>query len=152
MPYEKRPSGGIIIEASTVLTANWLGPWLEINGVTGDITLPGASPSKVDILTHRDVLTYGGFGQNGAGIAEVTDLAFDLLCDPMDSTFLSLIADMSSRAARDYRITFPPGGVTPVTTKWGVRGQVGMTNRGPLKGYLMSSVTVLANVIKFNVA
>lgn len=148
MAYTKRPSGGTIVERSTVTTANWLGPWAAIPGVTGDITLPGGQPSKIDITTHDDVVTYGGFRQNGAGLADTTDTAFELLLDPDDTTHQALMADFAARTARDYRITFPGG----VVKKYGTRGQIGISPRAELNGYLRAQVTILANVVNFNVS
>lgn len=146
MAYTKRPAGGIIIEYSSVLTANWLGPWVEVEGVAGTITLPGGSPSKVDITTHRDIITYGGFKQNGAGLIDVTDLAFMILADPDSAGYQFVLADMAARNARDYRITYPG-----VTRKHGVRGQISVAPSGDPADYLRSQCTVLANAVNFNV-
>lgn len=150
MPYEFRDGGGFIIEYASVLDPLFVGPWVEVEGVTGDITLPGVTPSKVDVTTHRGLLT-NKFTANAAGIGEVTDLSFDIFLDIMNVTHQQLLADIAVLAVRDYRITFPPGGVTPVTTKWGVRGGIGMTNRGVMKGKQMSTVTVMAQVVDFSV-
>lgn len=144
----KRPSGGTIVARSNVTTADWLGPWTQIAQVTGDITLPGGNPSKIDITTHDDVITYGGFRQNGAGLSDVTDPSFDILLDPDDAQHQALITDFQNRTARDYRFTYPGG----VTRKWGVRGQVSLASRAELNGYLRATVTILANVVNFNVA
>jgi hypothetical protein len=147
MPYTKRPAGGTKVERSTTTTADWAGPWEQIPGVTGDITLPGGQPSEVDITTHDDVLTYGGWRQKGAGLADTQNPSFDLLLDPDDAVHQALLADLSARTARDYRFTFPGW----VVKKYGVRGQVGMTKRAPINGYLMATVTILANVVDFDV-
>src|SRR5262245_59056830 len=147
MPYTKRPSGGTKIERSTTTTADWLGPWTQILGVTGDITLPGGTPAKIDITTHDDVLTYGGFRQNGAGLADTTDTSFELLLDPDDTGHQALYTDFTNRTARDYRITFPGG----VIRKYGTRGQLGISPRAELNGYLRATVTILANTVNFNV-
>ena len=148
MPYTKRPSGGTKVEVSQTTTANWLGPWTQIQGVTGDITTPGGTPSKVNITTHDDVITYGGFTQNGSGLADVNDLNFDMLFDPDDAGHQALLADFAARTVRDYRITFPG-----VTRKYGVRGQIGLGGgKAELNGYLHYTATVMANTVNFNVA
>ena len=147
MPYAKRPAGGILIERSTVTTADYLGPWQQIPGAAGDVTLPGGTPSKVDITTHDDVITFGGFKQNGAGLADTTDASFDLFLDPDDTVHQAMLADLAARTARDYRFSFPG-----VTRKWGTRGQLGITPKGEMNGYLKATVTVLSNTISHNVA
>lgn len=146
MPYTKRPSGGTVVSRSNTTTADYLGPWTAVAGVTGDITLPGGTPSKIDITTHDDVITYGGFRQNGAGLADTTDLAFDLLLDPDDAQHQALLVDLSARTARDYKLDFPG-----VTRNWGTRGQIGIGATAELNGYLKARCTVLANTLSFNV-
>ncbi len=148
MAYTKRPAGGIKIERCTATTTGWLGPWEQIPGAMATITLPGGTPTKVDITTHDDVLTYGGFKQNGAGLADVTDLQFTVLLDPDDTVHQALLTDLAARTARDYRITFPGG----VSRKWGCRGQVGFNPSGDINDYLKAQVTVLSNTISLNVA
>jgi hypothetical protein len=138
----------MVIARSNTTTLDFLGPWTAIALVTAtaSITLPGASPSKVNITTHDDVITFGGFIQNGAGLADVTDLSFEILMDPDDAQHQAMLADMAARTTRDYRITFPS-----ITRKWGVRGQIGMASSGDGTNYLRTTCTVLANVIRFNV-
>lgn len=148
MAFTKRPAGGIKIERATVTTSGWVGPWEQIPGAMATITLPGGTPTKVDITTHDDVLAYGGFKQNGAGLADVTDVAFTILIDPDDTVHQALLADLAARTARDYRITFPGG----VIRKWGTRGQVGVAPSGDINDYLKAQLTILSNVISFNVA
>jgi hypothetical protein len=148
MPYTKRPTGGTKIDRSNTTTADYLGPWTQIAGVAGDITLPSGTPSKIDITTHDDVITFGGFRQNGAGLADTTDLSFDMFFDPDDAQHQAMLADLSGKVARDYRITFPGG----VSRKWGTRGQIGISAMAEINGYLKAKVTVLANTISFNVA
>jgi len=145
----KRPAGGMIIERSNTTTLDWLGPWTAIGLVmaTSAITLPGGQPTKVNITTHDDIITYGGFVQNGAGLIDVSDLGFEILLDPDDSQLQSMQTDMINRTVRDYRIKFPN-----VTRKWGVRGQMAMGSSADGTNYLRSNVTVLANAINFNVA
>jgi hypothetical protein len=147
----KRAAGGMIIERSTVLsnfTSGWTptGPWTPIAQVaaTANITLPGAAPSKVNITTHDDIITFGGFVQNGAGLADVTDLSFEILTDPDDAQFKAMLVDMSTRAARDYRITFPG-----VTQKWYIAGQISVASNADGTNYLRSTCTVLANKVLF---
>lgn len=146
MPYTKRPAGGTIIERSTG-GLDWLGPWEEIDGTTGDYTLPGSQAAKVDITTHRDILTYGAIKQNGAGIADVTDPSFDILYDPDHAGHQALITAAKNRTVMDFRFTYPG-----VTRKEGVRGQLSIAKRAPIGGYLMLTVTILANAINDNVA
>jgi len=139
----------MIIERSNTTTLDWLGPWTAIGliAATSGITLPGGQPSKVNITTHDDIITLGGYVQNGAGLIDVTDLGFEILLDPDDAQLQAMQADMSARTARDYRIRFPA-----VTRKWGVRGQLAMASNADGTNYLRSTVTVLANAINFNVA
>jgi hypothetical protein len=144
----KRPAGGMIIERSNTTTLDWLGPWTAIGliAATANITLPGGAPSKVNITTHDDIVSTGGYVQNGAGLIDVTDLGFEILLDPDDTQLQAMQADMSARTTRDYRIRFPV-----VTRKWGVRGQISIASNADGTNYLRSQVTVLANAINFNV-
>lgn len=146
----KRVAGGMVIERSNTTTLNFLGPWTAIGliAATANITLPGGNPSKVNITTHDDIVSTGGFVQNGAGLIDVSDLGFEILLDPDDTQLQSMQADMLARTVRDYRINFP----SPVVRKWGIRGQISFASNADGTNYLRSQVTVLANVISFNVA
>jgi hypothetical protein len=139
----------MIIERSNTTTLDFLGPWTAIAVVsaTQSIALPGASPSKVNITTHDDIITFGGFIQNGAGLADVTDLTFEILLDPDDAQQQAMLVDVGARTARDYRIRFPG-----VTRKWGITGQLSMASSADGGNYLRTQCTVLANRISFNVA
>ena len=144
----KRPAGGMVIERSNTTTLDFLGPWTAIGliAATANITLPGGAPSKVNITTHDDIVSTGGYVQNGAGLIDVTDLAFEILLDPDDTQLQAMQADMSARTTRDYRIKFPG-----VTRKWGIRGQISIASNADGTNYLRSQVTVLANAISFSV-
>lgn len=146
----KRPAGGMILERSNTTTLDFLGPWTAIAQVaaTANITLPGGAPSKVNITTHDDVVAFGGFVQNGSGLIDVTDMTFEILLDPDDTQHQGLLADMAARTVRDYRIRFPVG----VTRKWGIRGQISLASNADGTNYLRTNVTVMANVVNFNVA
>ena len=144
----KRPAGGMIIERSTTTNPDFAGPWTAIGQIaaTANITLPGGAPSKVNITTHDDIVSTGGYVQNGAGLIDVTDLAFEILLDPDDAQLIAMQADMSGRVTRAYRIRFPG-----VTKKWGIRGQISIASNADGTNYLRAQCTVLANVISFDV-
>ena len=145
----KRVAGGIGIDRSNTTTLDFLGPWTAIALVsaTAAVTLPGASPTKVNITTHDDIVTYGGLVQNGAGLMDVTDLSFEIFLDPDDSQQQSMLVDMAARTARDYRIRF-----YGVTRKWGITGQISIAGTADGANYLRAQCTVMANRTSFNVA
>lgn len=146
MAYTKRPAGGIQFQRATTTTVG-ASTFETIPGFTATITLPGGQPTKVDITTHDDVLTFGRFKQNGAGLADVTDPGGTVLFDPDDTVHQAMLADFAAGTARDYRFIFPGG----IVKRWGCRGQLGISPNGDINGYLQAQVTVLANTVDFDV-
>lgn len=148
----KRHGGGMVWDIASTQGLSWLGPWTPIPQVTGPITLPGGTSTKIDITTHDDIVTYGRIKQNGGGLADVTDPGASILWDPDDTVHQKLLAAFQAGSVFQFRFSFPSS-TGAVTKKYGVQGQVSIGNgQADMNGYVTYPITVVANQINFNVA
>src|SRR5262245_20765953 len=148
MAITKRDGAGILVERATGTNLDWAGPWATLSGAMGTVPLPGGAAASYDATTHDDILAGQVTKQKRAAIADIPDLTFTVMWDPMAAEHQALLTDMGNRTVRQYRFT--PFGVT---RKYGVQGQVVV---GPIQadiaGALTAQITIIANATNFNVA
>lgn len=146
--FTKRLGAGTLVQWNTG-TGAWAGPWVTIPGMNGTITLPGGTPSDIEVTTHDDVVAGGRFQQKAAGLAQMPDLGGSFLLDPSNDIHKSIVAHVQSGTARYFRFC-PPG----VTTGdfYGAYGQLGFTAQADLNGTLSGTLTIKAQSVNFAVA
>lgn len=146
--HTKRLGAGTLVQWNTGTTA-WSGPWVTIPGMTGTITLPGGTPSDIDVTTHDDVAAGGRFQQKAAGLAQVPDLGGTFILDTENDIHQAIVAHVISGTARYFRFC-PPGSLTGHFM--GAYGQIGFSAQADINGTVNGTLTIKAQQVKFDVA
>ena len=145
--FTKRLGGGTLVQWNTG-TLGYAGPWVTIPGMTGTITLPGGTPSTIDVTTHDDVAAGGRFQQNAAGLAQVPDLGGTFILDTENDIHQSIMAHVISGTVRYFRFC-PPG--TTTGHFLGCVGQLGFTAQADLNGTVGGTLSIKAQSVSFSV-
>ena len=146
--FTKRLGGGTLVQWTTN-TAAWTGvTWVTIPGMTGTITLPGGTPSTIDVTTHDDIVAGGRFQQNAAGLAQVPDLGGTFILDTENDIHQSIMAHVISGTVRYFRFC-PPGSVSGHFL--GATGQLGFSAQADMNGVVGGQLVIKAQTVKFDV-
>ena len=147
LAFVKRLGAGTLVQWNTT-SASFAGPWTTIPGMTGTITLPGGTPSTIDVTTHDDVAAGGRFQQNAAGLAQVPDLGGTFILDTENDIHRSLMAHVISGTVRYFRFC-PPGSTTG--SFLGAVGQIGFSAQADINGTVGGTLTIKAQEVSFSV-
>ena len=116
--------------------------------MTGTITLPGGTPSDIDVTTHDDVYAGGRFQQKAAGLAQVPDLGGTFILDTENDIHQSIMAHVISGTVRYFRFC-PPG--TTTGKFLGCVGQIGFSAQADINGVVGGTITIKAQSVSFTV-
>jgi hypothetical protein len=147
LTFTKRLGAGTLVQWNTT-SANYTGPWVTIPGMQGTITMPGGTPSTIDVTTHDDVAAGGRFVQNAAGLAQVPDLGGTFILDTENDIHQAIMQHVISGTTRYFRFC-PPGSTTGRFL--GCVGQLGFTSQADINGTVGGTLTIKAQSINFNV-
>lgn len=145
--FTKRLGAGTLVQWNTS-SASFAGPWVTIPGMTGTITLPGGTPSTIDVTTHDDIVSGGRFQQNAAGLAQVPDLGGTFIFDSENDIHQEIVAHVISGTVRYFRFC-PPGSLTGHFL--GAIGQLGFTAQADMNGTVSGTLTIKAQSVSFTV-
>lgn len=146
--HTKRLGAGTAVQWTTN-TASFLNvTWVTIPGMTGTITLPGGTPSTIDVTTHDDVISGGRFQQNAAGLAQVPDLGGTFILDTENDVHRQIMADVISGTVRYFRF-IPPGSTSG--RYLGAYGQIGFSAQADMNGVVGGTLTIKAQGVRFDI-